>query len=470
MSEYKGLSIFSHNMYVTGETELSRLKREVDDLRNRLSSLNDKPSQLGIVLSTHERDGHRYAVLNVAGATIEKKLVQWSKYVQVGMQARILQDGAQPIVYSSIPVGGMLVVVEALHNGAVEFTSQSVTRTATVGLQCKVGDRVQLDTTGLVVVRNLGPAVATRAFTKATGVDWDDIGGLEDVKRQLREAIEDPFLKKEIHERYGKKPVKGIMLHGVPGGGKTMLGRACATSMARLHGKTEVATGFQLLKGPELLHGIVGSSESNVRRIFSEARSHRAEHGYPAIVFIDEADGILNARGRNSWEGMERTIVPQFLAEMDGFDTTDALFLIATNRPDIIDPAFLREGRIGIQIKVGYADEAMAIEVFKRCLKGLPAPATLPTDAAKELFHQRYVVKVITEKAGRERRTLGQYVTGAMVTGIVEDAKILAMRRAIAGDDTGITLDDVKAAIADAASGEFGQWNTLVDVKSVKAV
>ena len=290
------------------------------------------------------------------------------------------------------------------------------------------------------------------------------------LQRQLREAIEDPVLHAKLYKTFGKKPCKGIALHGPAGCGKTMLARAAATALAKVHGKKAAPSGFQYVKGPELLHGIVGSSEGNVRALFAASRNHFAEHGYPALIFLDEADGLLTARGRTPWEGMERTVVPMFLAEMDGLEGTGATVLLATNRPDTIDPAFMRDGRIDRKIEIRRPNEAECADIFAKCLKGKPAQLGIPELAARELFDGRHFLRtrevpadglVASPYGGnqttrRERVPLSSMVSGAMVAGIVDRAAQRALRFAIAHPKVPpcLSMENIREAIEDVVKEE----------------
>lgn len=316
----------------------------------------------------------------------------------------------------------------------------------------KAGDRVMLDQTGQAAVRNLGQGDKTRVVTHATGVSWDDIGGQDEAKQALIEAIEWPVLHAELYASFRQTPSRGVLLHGAPGNGKTMLGKAAATALARVHHKAESATGFIYVKGPDILRGIVGETEKQIRELFTQARVHHEEHGYPAIVFIDEADAILTKRGMSLHQGMERTIVPQFLSEMDGLFASCAFVLLATNRPDTLDPAIVREGRIDRKIEVKRPDRKSARAIASKRLQGRPCARggeeARADDVVGELFDDKRVLYMIRCKGGDDRRfTLSEVVSGAMVVGAVERATQIAIRRATTGGTIGLTGHDVREAV-----------------------
>ena len=324
----------------------------------------------------------------------------------------------------------------------------------------KVGDRVTLDQTGCVVTHVLGPPPTELVYADETGVSWQDIGGQAEAKRALIEAIEEPYRHPDLYKKYGKRPTRGILLHGSPGCGKTMLAKAVATSLATMHGASARAGGFIYVKGPEVLNKWVGASEAGVRAIFAAARQFQKENGYPAVVCIDEADAILARRGGQEHEGMERTIVPQFLAEMDGLDDSGAIVLLLTNRPDVLDGACVRDGRVDRRVKVGRPTEGEACEIVHSSLNGkaitsaqvaaVDAQTGLANIVAAEIWSGKYpVLMVRTPKGTKDRRIgLDAFASGAMLVGVVERATQLALRRAIdEGKDTGIGEDDIRAAV-----------------------
>ncbi|MEZ0346401.1 MAG: CDC48 family AAA ATPase, partial [Infirmifilum sp.] len=185
----------------------------------------------------------------------------------------------------------------------------------------------------LSAFREITPSALREIEVEVPTVRWSDIGGLEDVKQQLREAVEWPLKYPESFERLGIDPPKGILLYGPPGTGKTLLAKAVAT---------ESEANFVSIKGPEIFSKWVGESERAIREIFRKARQ-----AAPSVIFIDEIDALAPMRGLVSTDsGVTERVVSQLLTEMDGLERLEGVVVIAaTNRPDIIDPALLRPGR-----------------------------------------------------------------------------------------------------------------------------
>ncbi len=204
------------------------------------------------------------------------------------------------------------------------------------------------------------PSALREVFVERPNVHWSDVGGLEGVKSQLKEAVELPVKNPEAFEKIGIRPVKGILLVGAPGTGKTMLAKTIAT---------ERESNFISIKGPELLSKFVGESEKSVREVFRKAKM-----AAPCIVFIDEIDAIAYARSSDSTDSLviER-VVDTLLTEMDGLsEMKNVVVLAATNRPDIIDPALLRPGRFDKIIEIPMPDEETRVSIFKVHTKRMP--------------------------------------------------------------------------------------------------
>ncbi|MEM5829065.1 MAG: AAA family ATPase, partial [Candidatus Aenigmatarchaeota archaeon] len=214
------------------------------------------------------------------------------------------------------------------------------------------------------------PSAMREVLIEKPNVRWDDIGDLENVKKELREAIEMPLKNPEAFQRMGIKPSRGILLFGPPGCGKTLLAKAVAT---------ESEANFILVSGPEIMSKWVGESEKKLREIF-----HKAKQVAPAIICFDEIDAIASIRGRSVNEVTER-IVSQLLTLMSGVEELKDVFVIATtNRPDIIDPALLRPGRFDKQILIPVPDKEGRKEILKVHTRNMPLASDVNLDEIAE--------------------------------------------------------------------------------------
>jgi proteasome-associated ATPase len=401
--------------------------------------------------------------------------------IEAGDLVKVSKDGCILAVEKNPPAAGKIHKVSRRLGGFLVCEDRVVVDRAQTA---DVGHEVLLDTSGTCVVRDLGKPPSKLAFTEKTGVSWDDIGGQEEAKRQIREAIEGPVLHADLYEEFGLAVPKGILLYGPPGCSKTMFAKAMATAVADLTGHKAAESGFIYVKGPEVINKYVGESEAGVRAIFEAARAHHQEHHYPAVICIDEADALVGAR-RDSNLTLEKTIVPQFLAEMDGLDQSGALVVLLTNRPDTLDPAIVRDGRIDMKIKIGRPTKDEAVEILHLALnKKLVAKRTevddepairlgkngtryaLAQKVADAIWEARDAVAVIHTRApaggilvgassGKDRRVaLPDLVSGAMLVGMVGRAARKAVRRY--QDDQkaqkGITWEDLSEAIKETPS------------------
>lgn len=397
--------------------------------------------------------------------------------VKVGDTVKVASMTMQIIdVVPKTLAGDIVMVTKVIDDSSCEIDLNGASRSVYSGPfagTIKDGDRIVIDPSGMVVIRNLGQEAkndSVFAFTEKTNVTWEQIGGLVEAKKQMMEAIEAPFKFAEYYKFYGKKSLKGLLLYGPPGCGKTLLGKAAANSLLELHNGAGADTCFMYIKAPEILNKYVGASESTIRRIFAAAREHKREHGYPAVIFIDEADAILGKRGSGISSDIERTIVPMFLAEMDGFEDPGAVVLLATNRPDTLDPAIVRDGRIDRKVKVTRPREEDAVSIFKLNLAGKPLSNGYTHDelamfASSELFDAKHVLYNIHMKDGSTRHfTLGNLASGALVAGIADRATSLAMHKDIAsGFMKGLSKGDLRAAV-EAAFEEVRDLNHDDDI------
>lgn len=293
---------------------------------------------------------------------------------------------------------------------------------------------------------------------------FEDIVGNEAALEQLRDAIQAPVAYKDLYKAYGMRMPKGAMLSGPPGCGKTMFARAAAAEMRRLYGE---AVEFVSISGAELQSMYVGETEARIKAIFTFAREYRAFHGHPLLVFLDEAEVLLPDRtGRvrrvAPWEESQ---VATFLAEMDGMQESGAFVLLATNRPEVIDQAVLRDGRCDFKIVVQRPTPEATEQILRKCFAGIKVADGVSIDdlvfAAAECLRDpnRILLEasLISINLGEGRVDasprhflLEHIVSGAIAASIPERAKRQAFARDKAdGVARGVTVDDVVAAVND---------------------
>jgi transitional endoplasmic reticulum ATPase len=202
-------------------------------------------------------------------------------------------------------------------------------------------------------LKGIEPSALREVFVEVPDVTWADVGGLGDTKERLREAIQWPLEYPDVFAQMDMQAAKGVLMYGPPGTGKTLLAKAIAN---------EAESNFISIKGPELLNKYVGESEKGVREIFEKARANA-----PTVVFFDEIDSIAGERGRNSGDsGVGERVVSQLLTELDGLeDLEDVVVIATTNRPDLIDPALLRPGRLDRHVHVPVPDEEGRRKIFE---------------------------------------------------------------------------------------------------------
>jgi SpoVK/Ycf46/Vps4 family AAA+-type ATPase len=267
------------------------------------------------------------------------------------------------------------------------------------------------------------------AFTK---ISWEEIGGLKSQITEIRQAIELPMKHGKLAKEFGLEPLKGVLLDSPPGCGKTIIAKAIASMMLS---NSSTAEGFVYVKGPEILNMFVGQAEKRVRELFEQCRQYGRKHKHRAILFIDEAESVVPRRGSRLSSDVESTIVPQFLAEMDGFDEYGPFVILASNLPQSIDPAVLREGRIDLKITINRPTKEDSVEIFGIHLKKVKtaeAIEALATAGAEAIFQRE-----------------GLPVSGAMIETVVKSATQRAMKRAIEERECkrGVISDDIVASI-----------------------
>ncbi|MDQ1446428.1 MAG: proteasome-associated ATPase [Acidimicrobiaceae bacterium] len=339
-------------------------------------------------------------------------------------------------------------------------------------VKLRAGDTVLMDSrTGLLLEKLPRPEVEELVLEEVPDISYEDVGGLDSQIEAITDAVELPFVHRELFIEHKLPAPKGILLYGPPGCGKTLIAKAVANSLAKkvgeVTGDKNARSYFLNIKGPELLNKYVGETERQIRLVFQRARE-KSEEGMPVIVFFDEMDSLFRTRGTGISSDMESTIVPQLLAEIDGVETLKNVIVIgASNREDLIDPAILRPGRLDVKIKIERPDAGAAQQIFGRYLT-----SDLPLDEAEvqslgggdrdkavRVMIERTVevmyreddenrfIEVTYQNGDKEVMFFKDFASGAMIENIVRRAKKLAIKRQIAAEGKGIRLDDLLASI-----------------------
>lgn len=300
----------------------------------------------------------------------------------------------------------------------IDFSSGQIPYDALLRLEVQMDDF-----TG--ALREVEPSAIREVFVEVPDVRWNDVGGLTGIKERLIEAVEWPLKYPQLFEKVGVRPPKGILLSGPPGCGKTLLAKAIAT---------ESQVNFISVKGPALLSKYVGDSEKAVREVF-----HKARQAAPCIVFFDEIDSLVTARGGSGSDNqVGERVLSQFLTEMDGVEELKGVLILgATNRPDLIDPAILRPGRFDEHVEIPLPDEKGRKEIFRVHLRNKPMPPDVDLD------------QLAAQSDG---------CSGAEIAGVCHRAALSAVRRAVSeakGGDVGpsellqITAEELQDALAE---------------------
>jgi transitional endoplasmic reticulum ATPase len=300
----------------------------------------------------------------------------------------------------------------------IDFSSGQIPYDALQRLEVRMDDFIG-------ALREVEPSAIREVFVEVPDVHWDDIGGLKSIKDRLVEAVEWPLKYPHLFEKAGVRPPKGVLLSGPPGCGKTLLAKAIAT---------ESQANFISVKGPSLLSKYVGESEKGVREVF-----HKARQAAPCIIFFDEIDSLVAARGGSGSENqVGERVLSQFLTEMDGVEELKGVLVLgAINRADILDPAVLRPGRFDELVEIPLPDEAERKEIFRVHIRNKPVPPNVDLG------------QLTIQSDG---------CSGAEIAAVCHRAALSAVRRVVAASQDGevdsgtelqITTEELQDALAE---------------------
>ena len=454
-------------------TALQEAREQIEALKIEVEKLTAPPSSYAIFSDSND-DGT--VNIYIAGRKMKVNLHPDVKVsaLRKGQQL-VLNEALNVVEARDFEIQGEVVRLKDLlseHRAIVSLRAdeERVAEIAAplLGERLSVGDHVLFDTRSGYLLEKLPKSeVEEVVLEEVPDVSYEQIGGLTDQIEQIRDAVELPFLHKDLFAEYHLSPPKGILLYGPPGCGKTLIAKAVANSIAKKLGHLtgrEVKSFFLHVKGPELLNKYVGESERQIREVFKKAKE-RAQEGMPVIVFFDEMDSLFRTRGTGISSDVESTIVPQFLAEIDGVERLRNVIVIgASNRQDLIDPAVLRPGRLDVKIRIDRPDRRAAKDILGKYLSadlpyhlsdGRPVAEVVPdlidqvVDHMYSASEENKFLEVTYANGEKETLYFKDFASGALIEGVVSRAKKYAIKRIIATSERGIRLEDLLKAVRD---------------------
>jgi len=457
---------------------LREAREQILSLKSDVARLNEPPSGYGVFLEAHLdgsadvlSNGRKYRVFPSPSVDI----------TELGAGQDVLLNESMNLIEAAgfESSGEVVTLKEVLADGERALVKgrtddERIVRIASslASTRLRAGDALLMDSrAGFVLERVPKSDVEELVLEEVPDIRYEDIGGLSSQIEQIRDAVELPFLHRELFAEYQLSAPKGILLYGPPGCGKTLIAKAVANSLAlRIAERTGQAQGrsfFLNIKGPELLNKYVGETERHIRVIFERARE-KASEGMPVIVFFDEMDSLFRTRGTGVSSDVENTIVPQLLSEIDGVEGLENVIVIgASNREDMIDPAILRPGRLDVKIKIDRPDADAARDIFAKYLtsdlpihpdeiaaNSNPQAACLSMIArAVDLMYsdspENQFLEVTYVNGDREILYFRDFSSGAMIENIVARAKKSAIKEFLAGQGKGIRTEHLLTACLD---------------------
>ena len=456
-------------------TLLSDAKLQLLSLRDQVEQLGAPPSGFGIFLDLYENDADVLINGKKMRVTISPEIDK--KQLSSGREV-ILNESLNIISIHGFEIAGEIVKLKSLldnNSRAVVIGRADEERVVRIAdslaaVNIKAGDSLLLDSkSGFVYEKIPKSEVEELVLEEVPDVNYEDIGGLGAQIEQIRDAVELPFLHKDLYAEHQLKAPKGILLYGPPGCGKTLIAKAVANSLAKKvtekTGNKDGKSYFLNIKGPELLNKYVGETERHIRLIFQRARD-KASEGTPVIVFFDEMDSLFKTRGSGVSSDVENTIVPQLLSEIDGVEGLENVIVIgASNREDMIDPAILRPGRLDVKIKIQRPNALGAAEILSKYLTSdLPIneddlaihkgnreeTVKFMIDKAVEQMYneseQNRFIEVTYANGDKEVLYFKDFSSGAMLENIVSRAKKAAIKEFLANNKKGIRVEHLISA------------------------
>ncbi|WP_026461168.1 proteasome ATPase [Schaalia suimastitidis] len=483
---------------------LAQARAQLLQMQEQLTQINRPPQSMAIFLAAHIAERQVEVVYSGRHMRLAAAPDLNLRDLSVGQWVRV-DDKMVAVAADTMPRTGTVASIREMvepdrvlvtGEGGYEYLLQLAGPLRHGNL--RPGDSVVVDLrAGLALERLVRSDVEQLLTPEIPDVTYDDIGGLSEQIRQVRDAVELPFRHPHMYRDFGLRPPKGILLYGPPGSGKTLIAKAVANSLSS---KAGTKTFFLSIKGPELLNKFVGETERQIRAIFARARA-LAQDDVPVVLFFDEMEALFRTRGSGISSDVETMIVPQLLAEMDGVESLDNVMIIgASNRADMIDPAVLRPGRLDVRIRVDRPDRAGAAEIFHKHLgptvplhseevskaSGAEQARSRMIEAALDLLYRREDADALLDadltSGATTRIYLSDVLSGALIAGIVERAKKHAIKAALVGDEYGLSTAHLLAGVEEekrqsvdlAASTSAQEWARTIglaeEIVAVRAI